>query len=72
MKKLVAAAVAATGILAFAGTASACPAGYHTKWIQGHPICTINTPKLKLKANVNPGLKKPREIVVVGSKPTPR
>ncbi len=50
MQKLVIAIVAgAFSLAAFIPSASACPRGYHTAWIKGYPICTINTPNLPLK-----------------------
>ena len=59
MKSLIiAAAIAAAGMAALAQPAAACSAGYESVWIQGHKICKIKTPKLGLKADTGPQLKK--------------
>jgi hypothetical protein len=51
MKTLILTAIAgAFNLAALAQPASACPRGYHTAWIKGYPICTLNTPNLPLKA----------------------
>lgn len=47
--RLIAAIIAAAGLLALAQPASACPAGYEPVWIQGNMVCKFKTPKFPLK-----------------------
>jgi hypothetical protein len=56
--RIIAAFFAAAGMAAIAQPAAACPNGYEQVKIQGHYICKIKTPKLGLKANTAPELKK--------------
>ncbi len=59
MSKFVIAAIAgACSLAALVQPAVACPAGYHTVWKSGHPICVINLPNLPLKAKSGVVLKK--------------
>jgi len=53
-----AAIFAALGMTALAQPAFACPNGYESVWIQGNHVCKIKTPKLGLKADTGPELKK--------------
>ncbi|HWV80082.1 MAG TPA: hypothetical protein VNZ50_01530 [Hyphomicrobiaceae bacterium] len=55
---IIATIFAAIGTATLAQPASACPAGYEPAWIQGNMVCKIKTPKLGLKANTGPELKK--------------
>ena len=56
--RIIAALFAASGMAVIAQPAAACPNGYEQVKIQGHYICKIKTPKLGLKANTGPELKK--------------
>jgi hypothetical protein len=56
--RIIASLFAAVGMAVLAQPAAACPNGYESVWIQGHKICKIKTPKLDLKANTGPELKK--------------
>ena len=56
--RIIASLFAAAGMAVLAQPAAACPNGYESVWIQGHKICKIKTPKLDLKANTGPELKK--------------
>jgi hypothetical protein len=56
--RIIASIFAAVGMAAIAQPAAACPNGYEQVKIQGHYICKIKTPKLDLKANTGPQLKK--------------
>jgi hypothetical protein len=59
MKAPLAAAIfTALGMMTLAPPAYACSAGYEAVWIQGNKVCKIKTPKLGLKANTGPTLKK--------------
>jgi hypothetical protein len=53
-----AAIIAMVGLVAAATPAGACPNGYEAVWIQGHKVCRIKLPKLKLKAKQKPDLSK--------------
>ena len=55
---IIATVFAAFAMAALTQPASACPAGYEAAWIQGNMVCKIKTPKLGLKANTGPELKK--------------
>jgi hypothetical protein len=55
---IVASIFAAVGMAVLAQPAAACSAGYESVWIQGNKVCKIKTPKLGLKANTGPELKK--------------
>ena len=56
--RIIASVFAAAGMAIIAQPASACSNGYESVWIQGHKICKIKTPKLGLKANTGPELKR--------------
>lgn len=56
--RIIASLFAAAGMAVLAQPAAACPNGYERVKIQGHYICKIKTPKLDLKANTGPQLKK--------------
>jgi hypothetical protein len=56
--RIIASVIAAAGMALLAQPAAACPNGYESVWIQGNKVCKIKTPKLDLKANTGPELKK--------------